>query len=207
MASRWACGAAAAALALAGMVGLVACGSATQPVVTSGSHVVTPAGWGVRFAVSDWLSQPASDPQATAGGVLLFRTPDGESGGGLAVVARLPLPSGFSVASTISYLSAVDSVRNILPGGVGAGADVTIVRDAARTEVGPGWPGADAAYRVTLADGKEPLYGQRTFGMEMAVFTHAGHLYEVTLLVSPDGQSSAYRAVFELTLRTFEDAK
>jgi hypothetical protein len=205
MASRWVCGAAAAALALAGMVGLAACGSTTPPVVTPGSHVVTPVGWGVRFAVSDWLSQDDMPPGSE--GVLLFKTPDGDHGGGLAVVARLPLPSAFGVASAVSYLSDVDSVRNLLPGGVGAGADVTIVRDAALTEVGPGWAGADAAYRVTLADGKEPLYGQRTFGMEMAVFSHAGHLYEVTLLVSPDGQSGMYRAVFQLTLRTFEDAK
>ena len=205
MASRWACGAAA-ALAVAGIIiSLAACGPATQPVVTSGSHMVTPAGWRVRFAVSDWLSQDDMPPGSQ--GVLLFQTPDGDHGGGLAVVARLPLPAGYRVSKAVSYLSDLDAVRNVLPGGVGAGAEVTIVRDAARTEVGPGWPGAEAAYRVSLAAGKEPLFGQRTLGMQMAVFPHAGHLYVATLLVSPDGQSSAYRAVFQLTLRTFADAR
>jgi hypothetical protein len=124
----------------------------------------------------------------------------------MAVVAQLPLPSGFRDATALKLLSDVDSVRNLLPGGVGAGADVKIVRNAAGTEVGPGWPGVDAAYRVSLAADKEPLYGQRTFGMELAVFSHAGHLYEVALLVSPDGQSSVYHAVFELTLWTFGNA-
>jgi len=137
----------------------------------------------------------------------MFRTPDSLDGGGVAVVARLPLRSGFSTASILAYLRDLDAVRSLLPGGVGAGADVTIVSDAAAMVVGPGWPGAGAVYRVRLAADKVPFYGQRAFGMEVAVFAHAGHQYQVALLVSPDGDWNAYHAVLQLTLRTFADVK
>jgi hypothetical protein len=205
MARRWAVAAATAAAALAAIIILGACGSTAPPAVTPGSHVVTPPRWGVQFTVSDWLSWDSIPPGLE--GVLLFHTPEGDRGGGEIVVARLRLPAGNGVSRSIQFLNDLDAVRRVLPGGVGAGADVTVVHEATRTEVGPGWPAAEAAYRVSLADGKEPLFGQRTFGMQMAVFSHVGYLYFVSLLVSPDGVAGPYRAVFQLTVRSFNDAQ
>jgi len=161
--------------------------------------------WGVQFQVSGWLSESsgAASPDA---GAMLFNSDSAAQEGGLLSVA-CEGAADFDPDQAIARLDDEASVLGLLPGGIGEGGRVSFRRTAARTMVGSAHvPGVVGEYTVTLAAGKQALFGQYVLGLEVFEFEQDGKVYDLALIAAPAQTFDAHRTDLELTATTFEPA-